>query len=99
MELQQFRLCFAGYLIERITGQSYEKFVQENIFTPLGMKDSGYDFNSAIIPHRAAGYVPSPAGPIHAGFIHMTCPMRQGRDIPPPRICCVGNKDFSAADC
>src|ERR1700680_80387 len=26
-----------GYLIERISGQPYEKFVQENIFTPLGM--------------------------------------------------------------
>jgi CubicO group peptidase (beta-lactamase class C family) len=32
-----------GYLIERISGQSYETFVKENIFTPLGMKDSGYD--------------------------------------------------------
>src|SRR5437879_1020442 len=30
-----------GYLIEKISGQSYEKFVQQNIFTPLGMKDSG----------------------------------------------------------
>jgi len=52
-----------GYLIEKISGQSYEKFVQENIFTPLGMKDSGYDSNSAIILHRAAGYTSGPNGP------------------------------------
>jgi len=26
-----------GYLIERISGQTYEEFVQENIFKPLGM--------------------------------------------------------------
>lgn len=32
-----------GYLIERISGESYASFVHKNIFTPLGMKDSGYD--------------------------------------------------------
>jgi CubicO group peptidase (beta-lactamase class C family) len=30
-----------GYLVEKISGESYEKFLRENIFTPLGMKDSG----------------------------------------------------------
>ncbi|HXW13327.1 MAG TPA: serine hydrolase [Terriglobia bacterium] len=67
-----------GYLIEKISGESYEKFVQENIFTPLGMKDSGYDSNSAIIPHRAAGYSPGPNGPINAGYINMTVPLSAG---------------------
>jgi CubicO group peptidase (beta-lactamase class C family) len=67
-----------GYLIEKISGESYEKFVLENIFTPLGMKDSGYDSNSAIIPHRAAGYVPGPTGPTNAGFINMTVPLSAG---------------------
>ena len=45
-----------GYVIEKISGGSYAKFVHDNIFKPLGMKDSGYDSNSAIIPRRAAGY-------------------------------------------
>jgi CubicO group peptidase (beta-lactamase class C family) len=67
-----------GYLIEKISGESYEKFVQENIFTPLGMKDSGYDSNSAIIPRRAAGYSPGPDGPVNAGFINMTVPLSAG---------------------
>jgi len=67
-----------GYLIEKISGESYEKFVQDNIFTPLGMKDSGYDSNSAIIPHRAAGYSPGPNGPINAGYINMTVPLSAG---------------------
>jgi CubicO group peptidase (beta-lactamase class C family) len=44
-----------GYVIERVAGVSYEKFVTDNIFVPLGMKDSGYDSNSAIIARRAAG--------------------------------------------
>jgi CubicO group peptidase (beta-lactamase class C family) len=67
-----------GYLIEKINGQTYSDFVQQNIFMPLGMKDSGYDFNSAVIDHRAAGYSPSKDGPINAGFINMTIPYSAG---------------------
>jgi CubicO group peptidase (beta-lactamase class C family) len=67
-----------GYLIEKIGGESYEKFLQENIFTPLGMQDSGYDSNSDVIARRAAGYAPSPSGPVNAGFIHMSIPHAAG---------------------
>ena len=67
-----------GYLLEKASGESYEKFVQENIFGPLGMKDSGYDSNSAIIPRRAAGYAPRKDGPVNAGFIHMSIPFSAG---------------------
>ena len=67
-----------GDVIERVTGDSYEKFVTENIFAPLGMKDSGYDSNTAVIPHRAAGYMASPTGPVNAGFIHMSIPHAAG---------------------
>lgn len=37
-----------GHIIERLTDGSYDQFVTDNIFTPLGMKDSGYDSNTAI---------------------------------------------------
>jgi len=67
-----------GYVIEKITGGTYEKFLQENIFTPLGMKDSGYDSNTAILARRAAGYMPSPTGPVNAGYIHMSIPHAAG---------------------
>ena len=67
-----------GDVVERITGASYEKFVTDNIFTPLGMKDSGYDSNTAVIPRRAAGYMPSPTGPVNAGFVHMSIPHGAG---------------------
>ncbi len=67
-----------GYVIERVSGMSYGTFVTDNIFTPLGMKDSGYDSNSAIIPRRAAGYVPSSTGPLNAGFVHMSIPHAAG---------------------
>jgi CubicO group peptidase (beta-lactamase class C family) len=67
-----------GYLIEKISGQTYSDFVQQNIFTPLGMKDSGYDSNSSIIAHRASGYTPGKSGSVNAGFVHMSIPFSAG---------------------
>ncbi len=67
-----------GYLLEKISGQTYQQFVEQSIFTPLGMKDSGYDSNSAIIMHRASGYTPSEHGIINAGYIDMTIPFSAG---------------------
>jgi len=67
-----------GYLIEKISGQPYAKFVQENIFDPLGMKDSGYDSNSALMLRRASGYAPSANGPVNAGYIDMSIPLSAG---------------------
>ena len=47
-----------GYLLEKISGQTYLEFVERNIFKPLGMNDSGmFSFNS-VIPRRASGYWP-----------------------------------------
>ncbi|MGA7412831.1 MAG: serine hydrolase domain-containing protein, partial [Bryobacteraceae bacterium] len=67
-----------GYLLEKISGQTYSDFVQQNIFKPLAMNDSGYDSNSEIILHRASGYVPGPHGPLNAGYIHMSIPFSAG---------------------
>jgi CubicO group peptidase (beta-lactamase class C family) len=51
-----------GYLLERVSGQAYEEFVQENIFKPLGMNDSGLMSFVTIIPRRASGYWPGSNG-------------------------------------
>ncbi len=67
-----------GYLIEKISGETYAKFVEDDIFKPLGMKDSGYDSNSAIIPDRAQGYTRGPDGLANAGYINMTVPFSAG---------------------
>ena len=68
-----------GLVIERVAGMTYEKFLQDNIFTPLAMTGSGYDSNARIIPHRAAGYSPVAAGGrINAGFVHMSVPHAAG---------------------
>jgi CubicO group peptidase (beta-lactamase class C family) len=67
-----------GYLVEKMSGQTYQQFLQENIFTPLGMKDSGFDSNAQIIPQRASGYSPGKDGPENTGFINMTVPFSAG---------------------
>ncbi len=67
-----------GVLIEKVSGQTYQEYIQENIFSPLGMKDSGYDSNSDVIPQRASGYTPGPNGPENSGFVHMSTPFSAG---------------------
>lgn len=44
-----------GYIIERITGETYATFLQQNIFTPLKMLHSGYDTTQLRAGH-AIGY-------------------------------------------
>ena len=67
-----------GYVIEKLSGGSYEAFVQANIFTPLGMTASGYDSRSRIIPQRASGYQPGPGGFVNAGYVDMSVPHAAG---------------------
>ena len=56
-----------GHLIQKLTGQSYETFIRENIFTPLGMKDSGLD-SPAVISRRAGSYTVTPNGLVNASY-------------------------------
>ena len=67
-----------GYLVEKISGQSYGDFLQENIFKTLGMADTGMDSTAAILPQRAQGYQPSAHGIEHAGYTSMTGPFSAG---------------------
>ena len=67
-----------GSVIEKLSGGSYATFVQDNIFTPLGMTDSGYDSNSRLIARRASGYISGPAAMVNAGYVHMSVPHAAG---------------------
>jgi CubicO group peptidase (beta-lactamase class C family) len=67
-----------GYLIEKIGDMPYAKFVQDNVFTKLGMQDSGYDSSTAKIDRHAIGYAPGPGGRVVASYIDMTIPFSAG---------------------
>ncbi len=68
-----------GFLIEQLTDQSYARFIQDNIFMPLNMHDSGYDSFSEIIPHRASGYSKNSNGQLsNDEYLDMSLPYAAG---------------------
>lgn len=49
-----------AFIVEKLSSKSYGEFLEENIFAPLNMKDSGHDASpEAILKNRANGYVPA----------------------------------------
>lgn len=58
----QYRYSNSGYavlamVIEKVSGKSFAQFLQENIFKPLGMKNTvAYQKGSSSVKHRAMGY-------------------------------------------
>jgi len=67
-----------GYLIEVVSGKSYERYLQDTFFTPLGMTHTGYDHPEQVILERAAGYQPGPAGYENAAALSMSLPYAAG---------------------
>lgn len=52
-----------GVIVERASGISLRKFADENIFKPLGMKNTHFhDDHTMIVKNRAIGYSPRPDG-------------------------------------
>ena len=45
-----------GYIIEKVTGQHYANFVEEQIFKRIGMTSSQYGSHRKVIKNRASGY-------------------------------------------
>ena len=49
-----------GYLVEKISGQRFDEYLQEQIFEPLGMVDTGFDVPPEKIDRFAANYERGP---------------------------------------
>ena len=68
-----------GYIIETLTGRSYEDYIEEEFFEYLEMNDSYYGRASEIISNRANGYEPDFTGEImNAPYLSMTQPYAAG---------------------
>lgn len=52
----------AAMIVERVSGQRYADYLREHVFAPLGLTATSYCDERAIVPHRATGYVRTPAG-------------------------------------
>jgi D-alanyl-D-alanine carboxypeptidase len=54
--------CLLGMLIEKLSGLSYNDYLQKNIFIPLGIKDATVFQSGHPISKRVTGYDLSPEG-------------------------------------
>jgi len=80
---EQWRYNNSGYIllgaiIEKASGKRYADFVQERIFTPLGMKNTRYDLTEEIVAQRAAGYDRTGDRIGNARYLSMTQPHAAG---------------------
>jgi CubicO group peptidase (beta-lactamase class C family) len=67
-----------GAIIEKASGKSYEAFLREKIFEPLGMSQTYYGSASRIIPRRAQGYDGAAGEFENAEYLSMTLPYAAG---------------------
>ncbi|HQQ84012.1 MAG TPA: serine hydrolase [Cyclobacteriaceae bacterium] len=73
-----------GYIIQKVAGMSYEQAIRKNIFQPLGMSHSGFDYTALSRPEKSTAYrvftnnnkqiavLYDSAGPFSAGAIYAT---------------------------
>lgn len=67
-----------GYITEKAAGESYESFLQKNIFEPLKMTNSGYDHFDTILKKRATGYSLAKGKTVNSAYLDMTQPYSAG---------------------
>jgi CubicO group peptidase (beta-lactamase class C family) len=67
-----------GYIIEKASGKTYEEYLKETFFTPLGMKNTSYDKSSLILKNRASGYQKKDDEFENADFLSMSQPYAAG---------------------
>ncbi len=67
-----------GYIIEKITGKTYQQYLEENFFQPLNMSNSYYASDARVIKNRAAGYSIKEKRIENAEFLSMTGPYAAG---------------------
>ncbi|MEV6246029.1 serine hydrolase domain-containing protein [Streptomyces sp. NPDC051742] len=69
-----------GVLVARVTGQSFETFLRERVFEPLGMKDTGFHVPAEKMDRLPPLYAPDP----QTGEFHVWDEAEGGRHSAPP---------------
>ncbi|TDD58622.1 class A beta-lactamase-related serine hydrolase [Kribbella antibiotica] len=83
-----------GVLVSRVTGQPYDEFLQERVFGPLGMKDTGFWVPGDQLHRLPPMYAPDPA----TGEFHVWDEAEGGRHSKPPAFAGGGGGLNSTAD-
>ena len=62
-----------AYIIEKVSGISYEEFLKLHIFKEIGLLHTGIDSNAKILKNRASGYMFDEKGElINADYVNMS---------------------------
>ncbi len=67
-----------GYIIELVSGESYEDFIEKHIFQKAGMNRSCYATDRQIINKRAYGYQKKETGYVNKTVINFSVPFASG---------------------
>ncbi|ADP31070.1 serine hydrolase [Bacillus atrophaeus] len=54
-----FAFALAGYAVENVTGSSFSRYMEKNIFKPLGMKSTSVRFTPDLLKRMATHYGPT----------------------------------------
>jgi CubicO group peptidase (beta-lactamase class C family) len=61
----------AGFLIEKVTGQPFDKYIRDTFLRPLGMEKADYPFTDANKPLLATAYDGNPSRPVGYPLIYL----------------------------
>ena len=67
-----------GYIIEKVSGQSYNDYLRAHVLDKLGMNNTGIDKLDTVLPMRARGYSRIGKKTMNADFISMEWPFSAG---------------------
>ncbi|WP_405569236.1 serine hydrolase [Winogradskyella sp. Asnod2-B02-A] len=80
---EEFRYNNSGYvllgkIIEVLSGDTYENYIEKHMFDRLGMKSSSYGNNKELIKNRVEAYEEDDSGYVNASYLSMTLPHAAG---------------------
>jgi CubicO group peptidase (beta-lactamase class C family) len=67
-----------GYIIEKVSGQPYSRYLHENLVKKAGLSNTSMDHLDSVLVNRATGYQKTPAGWKNAQYISMEFPYSAG---------------------
>ncbi|QBB70755.1 class A beta-lactamase-related serine hydrolase [Pseudolysobacter antarcticus] len=61
-----YATSLAGYIVQRVSGESYDDYIDQHIFAPLGMVHASFrqPVPKALLPDLSEGYVPGKDTPV-----------------------------------
>lgn len=69
---------FLGLIIENVSGISYEEFLEQELFEPLGMKNTNYCSTREVFKNKVYGYNYAPDGLQQKPYLNHTWPYAAG---------------------